>query len=302
MNHTGSAGLPDTALLPAEAREWLSRPSAARIATVWQDGGRNAYPADLDVAERVLRVFPRQAEAAAINREHGQLTARELVDRGIVQFLDLGCGYPLLGHINEPRLRTELDEIVHEANPLARVVHVDLDRGAVAHSRAMRTAGAGSPAPVVLSGDILDTAHLLDAVQDLGHLSLNHPVGVFVHDVLPWAVDDEQVLTAVACLRRWLPVGSVLSITHSSPELAGGWLAGAERVLRQAGIPYRPRTRSLISALFGDWPDLDGGPLRLVPSAQHHDEHSRRSAPSATSAAYAGVAVKPLSVDPQAPR
>ncbi|MFE9219621.1 hypothetical protein ACFYN3_25115 [Streptomyces lavendulae] len=47
----------------------------------------------------------------------------------------------------------------------------------------------------------------------------------------------------------------------------------------------------MIADLFGDWPDLDGGPLRLVPTAQHHDEHSRRSGPSA---AYAGVAVKPL--------
>ncbi|MFI6005066.1 SAM-dependent methyltransferase [Streptomyces sp. NPDC051366] len=294
MNHTGPAGLPDAALLPAEAREWLSRPSAARIATVWQDGGRNAYPADLDVAKRVLEVFPRQADAAAINREHGQLTARELVDRGIGQFLDLGCGYPLLGHISEPGLRTELDEIVHDASPLARVVHVDLDRGAVAHSRAMRTADAGSHGPVVLSGDILDTAHLLDAVQDLGRLVLKRPIGVFLHDVLPWAVDDDQVLAAMACLRQWLPVGSVLSITHSSPELAGGWLAEAQRVMRQAGIPYRPRPRSFIAGLFGDWPDLDGGPLRLVPTAQHHDEHSRRSGPSATSAAYAGVAVKPL--------
>ncbi len=302
MNPTGPAGFPDAALLPVEARDWLSRPSAARIATVWQDGGRNAYPADLDVAERVLEVFPRQADAAAINREHGQLTARKLVDRGIGQFLDLGCGYPLLGHISEPALRTELDEILHEANPLARMVHVDVDRGAVAHSRAMRTTGAGSHGPVVLSGDILDTTHLLDAVQDLEHLSLNQPFGVFVHDMLPWATDDEQVLVAMACLRRWLPVGSVLSITHSSPELAGGRLAGAKRVLLQAGIPYRPRPRSFITALFGDWPDLDGGPLRLVPTAQHHDEHSRRSAPPVTSAAYAGVAVKPLSIAPRAPR
>ncbi|MGW7327113.1 hypothetical protein ACWGIU_00460 [Streptomyces sp. NPDC054840] len=54
MNHTGSAGLPDTVLLPAEAREWLSRPSAARIATVWQDGARNAYPA----APRYLADMP----------------------------------------------------------------------------------------------------------------------------------------------------------------------------------------------------------------------------------------------------
>ncbi|MFF0551013.1 SAM-dependent methyltransferase [Streptomyces sp. NPDC004311] len=302
MNPPGSAGFPDLALLPTEAREWLNRPCAARIATVWQDGGRNAYPTDFKVAEQVLEVFPRQADAAAINREHGQLVARELVDRGIGQFLDLGCGYPLLGHTSDPALRVELDEIVHEASPLARMVHVDVDRGAVAHSAAMRTAGAGSLGPVVLGGDILDTAHFLDAIQDLGHLSLSHPVGVFIHDVLPWAADDGQVLAAIACLRRWLPVGSVLSITHASPELAGGWLAGAERVLRQAGIPYRPRQRSFIAALFGDWSDLDGGPLRLVPTAQHHDEHSRHSAPLAASAAYAGVAVKPLSVDARAPR
>ncbi|MFJ5546779.1 SAM-dependent methyltransferase [Streptomyces sp. NPDC093225] len=302
MNPTGSADFPDTELLPVEAREWLNRPRAARVATVWQDGGRDAYPADLKMAKRVVKVFPRQADAAAINREHGQLIARELVDRGIGQFLDLGCGYPLLGHISEPALRTEIDEIVHEANPLARIVHVDVDRGAVAHSRAIRTARAGAPGPAVLSGDILDTANLLDAVQDQGHLSLDHPVGVFVHDVLPWAANDERVQEAMACLRRWLPVGSVLSITHASPEVAGGWLTGAERVLRQADIPYRPRPRSLIAALFGDWTDLDGGPLRLVPTAQHHDEHSGRSAPSASSAAYAGVAVKPLSIDSGATR
>ncbi|RKT02917.1 S-adenosyl methyltransferase [Streptomyces sp. 3211.6] len=302
MNGTGSAGFPDLALLSAEAGEWLRRPSAARVSTVWQDGGRNAYPADLDLAERLLEVFPRQADAAAINREHAQLTARELVDRGITQFLDLGCGYPLLGHLCEPRLRTELDEIVYEASPHARVVHVDVDRTAVAHSRAMRRATADSHGPVVLHGDILEMAHLLDAVQALRYLSLNRPVGVFLHDVLPWAADDEQVLAAMACLRRWLPLGSVLSITHASPDLAGGWLTGAERVLRQAGIPYRPRSRSSIAGLFGDWPDFDGGPLRLVPTAQHHDEHRRRKASPATSAAYAGVAVKPLSPDSRIPR
>ena len=53
-------------------------------------------------------------------------TVEFLVDAGIRQFLDVGSGIPTVGHVHEIAQRTAPD---------ARVVYVDIDPVAVAHSR-----------------------------------------------------------------------------------------------------------------------------------------------------------------------
>ena len=67
------------------------------------------------------------------NRAFLRRAVRFLVERGVRQFLDIGSGIPTVGNVHE---------VAQAATPDARVVYVDTDPVAVAHSRAILAGGA----------------------------------------------------------------------------------------------------------------------------------------------------------------
>ena len=106
----------------------LDRPSVARVYDYYLGGSHN-FAVDRAFAEQVLQVVP---DAAG---DHAGTTGRSCAGRcatcvaqGIDQFLDLGSGIPTVGNVHE---------VAQAVNPAARVVYVDLDPVAVAHSRAI---------------------------------------------------------------------------------------------------------------------------------------------------------------------
>ena len=62
------------------------------------------------------------------NRAFMRRAVRFAVDEGITQFLDIGSGIPTFGNVHE---------VAQAARPGARVVYVDHDPVAVAHSQAV---------------------------------------------------------------------------------------------------------------------------------------------------------------------
>ncbi len=279
--------------IPAPGPDAHQRPSAARIYRMWF-GADGAAPADQDLARKILNAFPREPAAAKINRGHHLLITEALAARGISQFLDLGCGYalPRPQGGGDPLFAQNTHDVAQQHWRSAAVVYADIDHDVVACLRSLLGSAPTAHRPTAVLADVTDMAHLLTRLEADGHLTRERPVAVLLHDVLPWIPDDARAEDAVACLRTWLPPGSALSITHATVDFSPTWVKRVQDVYGEEGIAFRPRDRQAISGLFGDWADLYGGPVRMVPTARHQTRHQFSAVPDYVSAAYAGVAVK----------
>ena len=126
----------------------LDRPNAARMYDYYLGGSHN-FAVDRELAGRVLEAWPDMPRAAQANRAFLRRAVRFLADQGVRQFLDIGSGIPTVGNVHE---------VAQAAAPDARVVYVDTDPVAVAHSRAIL---AGDPQTAVVQADGRDPVGLL---------------------------------------------------------------------------------------------------------------------------------------------
>ncbi|MEV7617569.1 SAM-dependent methyltransferase [Streptomyces sp. NPDC089799] len=268
--------------------------SSSRLSAVWL-GSRPTHDADQDVARAVRNVFPRQPAAARINREHHLLITDALARRGITQILDLGCGYPANGQHGaaDPLLSQNTHEVVQRHWRAASVTYVDNDPDVVNTRHTEIAATASQTRARTLLADITDLVELLDQLERTAAVTRDRPVAVLAHDVYPWIPDDDAVISSVAYLRGWLPPGSALSFAHATAEMTPTWIQRLTGVYAEAGLTFRPRGRRFTTDLLGDWVDLYGGPVRVVPTARHQPGHHESKAPDFHAAAYAGVAIKP---------
>ena len=131
------------AMMPAEP-DWsppgvdTGRANPARVYDYWL-GGTHNFLADQDLGRAIAAVEPdRRPVIARANRAFLGRAVRFLADAGIRQFLDLGSGIPTQGNVHE---------VAQQADPAARVVYVDIDPVAVAHSKAILT---GNPNAAVI--------------------------------------------------------------------------------------------------------------------------------------------------------
>ncbi|WP_185893887.1 SAM-dependent methyltransferase [Streptomyces sp. WAC05950] len=268
--------------------------SSARLSAVWL-GARSPRDGDQDVARAVRNVFPRQPAAVRINREHHLLITDALAQRGMTQILDLGCGYPAHGQYGTPGplLSQNTHEVVQRRWHAASVTYVDNDPDVVNARRTEIAAAASQTRTRTLVADITDTVDLLEQLMRDAAVTHDRPVVVLAHDVFPWIPDDDAVRRCAASLREWLPPGSALSVTHATADMTPTWIQRLTGVYAEAGLSFRPRGRGFITDLFGDWEDLYGGPVRVIPTARHQPGHHESKAPDFHSAGYAGVAIKP---------
>jgi O-methyltransferase involved in polyketide biosynthesis len=222
-----------------------SKPNLARMHDYFL-GGKDNFAVDREAAEAVLAIAP---EARIMVQEHQAFHVRVmrfLVEQGITQFINLGSGLP-----NE--LNTH--ELARATVPDARVAYVDTDPVVLTHGRALHGEG---PRTAVVKGDVMHPGELL-ADPDLRRvIDLDRPVALLLFGVLQYIADERHPFERVAELRKALPVGSYVVVTHvvfdARPEVAEPI---AEIYLRMLGGP-KGSTRTRKEVL----PFLDG--LRLV--------------------------------------
>ncbi len=94
------------------------RPQPARRYNYWL-GGKDNYAVDRASGDEIERAFPTVRTMAVENRQFLRRATAYLADRGVKQFIDIGCGLPT---------RDNTHEIAQRAHPDARVVYVDNDR------------------------------------------------------------------------------------------------------------------------------------------------------------------------------
>ncbi|MER5887772.1 SAM-dependent methyltransferase [Streptomyces sp. NPDC001941] len=255
-------------------------------------GGKDHLTPDRVLGEQLLGAAPWLATAARINRAHGVRAVQEMSGWGIGQFVDLGCGLPSPAHLRLPAL---LDGVaVAGVGEDARVVHVDADPVVMATARALLRTPHGTSA--FLHADLTTAAALIAGLATVTIerdprrpvLDLSRPVGVLLHDVLPY-LSDAHAAALMERLRAWLPSGSVLSVTHATGDFAPRTSQILARRMAEAGLPYFPRSRAAIRALTG-WEPVTPG---LVPTARWSQQDGIRALPEAVSGAYAVFAAQP---------
>ncbi|MFD3511954.1 SAM-dependent methyltransferase [Streptomyces sp. NPDC058657] len=248
-------------------------------------GGKNSYRRDRQAALAVREVASWTRSAALLNRDFGQRSTQVSLNRGIRQFLDLGCGYP--AHSLNPEHR-DLHELTDRTQPGCPVVYVDHDPFVAAHARALLDTGPPDRVAVV-EADILHMPALLANPALCAAFDSTKPVAVSIHDTLAWNPDDTAVAQALRALRDWMPSGSTLSITHLSDHWRSDVVHRAADTYNAHGIAVRPRSRDQVAAHFGDLTHLGPG---LTPVGAWHEDSPFAHLPPEHSSAFAGIAVK----------
>ncbi|MFI9006418.1 SAM-dependent methyltransferase [Actinosynnema sp. NPDC053489] len=225
-------------------------PSAARLYDYLLGGGHN-FAADRELAERFLRAQPNARTIARLNRAFLRRAVLHLVDAGVRQFLDLGSGIPTVGNVHE---------VARRAAPGSRVVYVDYEDVAVAHSRMLL---ADDDRSTILQEDLTDPAAVLAGARATGLIDFAEPVGLLAVGVFHFVPPEADPRAVVAAYRDAVPPGSHLALSQFTSDLQPGEMAGVVEVMRRSANPMYPRTHAEITALFEGFDLVEPGVVPL---------------------------------------
>ncbi|GAB2970940.1 SAM-dependent methyltransferase [Saccharothrix stipae] len=225
-------------------------PSAARLYDYLLGGGHN-FAVDRELAERFLRAQPNARTIARLNRAFLRRAVLHLVDAGVRQFLDLGSGIPTVGNVHE---------IARKAAPGSRVVYVDYEDIAVAHSLMIL---AHDDLTTVLQEDMTDPAAVLDGARATGLIDFAEPVGVLAVGVFHFVPPERDPAGVLAAYRDAVAPGSYLALSQFTSDLQPDEMAGIVAVMRPSANPMFPRTHAEITALFDGFDLVEPGVVAL---------------------------------------
>jgi hypothetical protein len=254
-------------------------PNSARMYDYYL-GGHHNLAIDREAADRAIKIYPGFPLIMRVNRAFLRRAVKYVTGRGIEHFLDVGSGIPTVGNVHE---------IAQQVSPDARVVYVDTDPVAVAHSEAMLRA---HPQAKIVRGDLREPNVILNhpAVQDL--LSAGEPTGLILAFVLHFVVDDDEALQVVRTLRDALPPGSYVVISHGTAEhLPADILDQLIRLYSTTSQPVRIRSRAEIELFFAGLEMVEPG-LVYVPLWRPEDQRDLLLDRPEESSGFAGVARK----------
>lgn len=181
------------------------RPSIARVYDYLLDGSHN-FRADREAAQQALAALPNGRRVAYANRDFLRRAVSFCVEQGVTQFLDIGSGIPTVGNVHE---------VAQGVEPHARVVYVDIDPVAVAHSRAIL---AGNGLTGVLRADARDPEGILADPVVTNLLDLAEPVALLMVTLLHFVPDADDPHGIVARFKDRLAPGSLLVISHGTAD------------------------------------------------------------------------------------
>lgn len=256
------------------------KPSASRMYD-YMLGGFNNYAVDRQAVARATAIYADIALVARANRAFLRRSVTYLVGQGIVQFLDLGSGIPTVGNVHE---------VAQRHSPDVRVLYVDLDPLAVAHSTALL---GDNPRAAALQADARRPATILADPLARRLIDFDRPVGVLLLALLHFVTDDDEAYELVRVLRDALPSGSYLAISHATYEDAPREvLARVERLYVGTTNPARARSRAEIARFFAGLELVEPGLAPVPLWRPDEDDRLFRDEP-ARSLGLAGVGYKP---------
>ncbi|MEU6100609.1 SAM-dependent methyltransferase [Streptomyces flaveolus] len=257
----------------------ISVPSVSRIYDFYLGGSHN-FEVDREAARRAMEFLPGLPKIMQANRAFMRRAVRFAAQEGIDQFLDIGSGIPTHGNVHE---------VARAARPGARVVYVDHDPVAVAHSQAVLE---GAEDADVVAADLLKPQDILTSPQVEGLIDLNRPVALLLVAILHFVEDTDDPCAAVAELSDALAPGSLLVLTHASYEgipLPAERAGGAVDVYKDIRNPLIMRSRDEIARFFEGYDMVEPG---LVPMPRWRPETAPEDEDPYAFSGFAGVGRK----------
>ncbi|AXB41108.1 SAM-dependent methyltransferase [Amycolatopsis albispora] len=227
--------IPDLSWVPPEVD--VNVPNPARVYDYWLDGDHH-FPADRELGEQILKIMPGVRDAARLNRAFLRRAATFMVESGIRQFLDIGSGIPTVGNLHE---------IVQALDPECRVVYVDREPVAVAHSQLLLR---GNDRCVALQADLRDAEKILDSPKTTDLLDFDQPVGLFMLLLLHFVPDSWDPVGLLARYRARLASGSYLAVSHVAADADSAGLDEAIEAYRSTQNQPFPRTHDQVLRFF----------------------------------------------------
>lgn len=266
--------------MPAEYLSWvpadvdLGKPNPARVYD-YVLGGANNFEVDREFAKHLMRMMPDAQSLAQENRGFLRRAVTHLAEQGVRQFIDLGSGIPTVGNTHE---------VAQRIAPAARVVYVDNEPVAVAHSELILQDNANAG---VIRADVRDADLVLkhDVTRQL--LDFDQPVAILAFAVLHFLVDADDPHGLVLRYRDTCASGSFLAVSHVTTD-------GREDVgdvvaeYRRAASQVASRSRADVTRFFEGYRLLDPG---VVVARDWRPEVELDY--DAVSPIYAGVGVLP---------
>ncbi|APE37166.1 hypothetical protein BOX37_28180 [Nocardia mangyaensis] len=232
------------------------QPNPARLHDYFL-GGKDRYECDVALAEILASSTLRPALIES--RRFTRRAVEYLADRhGVTQFVELGCGLPYAPNIHD---------IAEQHGGTARTLYVDTDVLAATHGRAMLHE---PPTRFFTDTDITDTDAIMRGITAV--MDMTAPVAVCVSGTAELITEAPA---ALAGLTERFPVGTWLVLTHVTDEFYPQHIQAAAETLRGVGIPYHPRGRDEIAAMFAGYELLAPGlvvPHRWAPTPIHDND------------------------------
>ncbi|MFI6514437.1 SAM-dependent methyltransferase [Spirillospora sp. NPDC050679] len=224
----------------------VTRPHQARLWNHWL-GGKDCYPVDREVGDKIMEVYPEIADVARQSRAFLVRVVRYMAGQGVRQFLDIGTGLPAADNTHE---------VAQREAPGARVVYVDNDPLVVAHARALLK-GLPEGECAYVEADVRDPAAIIERASAV--LDFDRPVGLMLLGIVGNVADEDDPRGVVRRLVEALPAGSHVAINDGTNVLDVDEWTPAEatargealRLCADAGtVPYHARTPEFIESLF----------------------------------------------------
>ncbi|HEU5474156.1 MAG TPA: SAM-dependent methyltransferase [Actinophytocola sp.] len=260
--------------MTAERPSWapqnidLDRPNAARIYDYFLGGACN-FEHDREFADKFLEIMPEAETAARRNRAFLRRAVRFCVNKGIRQFLDLGSGIPTVGNVHE---------IAQGMDPACRVLYVDNEPVAVAHSELMLE---DVPNAAILQADLCDADTVLNSVSARQLLDFDEPMALLIVSVLHFVPDASDPASAVARYLKVMAPGSYFVFSHGTTEGFEQDPAEAANAYRRTTNPGVGRSREEILAFMSGLELLEPGlvwtPMWRPDSPEDVGENPERS-------------------------
>ncbi|MGW1555810.1 SAM-dependent methyltransferase [Streptomyces sp. NPDC002144] len=225
-------------------------PDKASVARMYDAmlGGRHNFAIDREAVAAFSAIDPQVRTLARANRAFLGRAVRFLVDSGVRQFIDLGSGIPTQGNVHE---------VAQAASPGARVVYVDNDPVAVAHSASLL---ADNPDAEIVDADIRRPADVLGSPQVRKLIDFDQPVAVLMVTILHFITAEENPAGITAAFRDALPEGSWLALSHATNQDRPDTADAVGRLYRsRATSPVTARSHDEILGLFSGFDLVEPG-------------------------------------------
>jgi hypothetical protein len=225
-----------------------SKANIARVYDYWLGGSHN-FRADQDAARTLIAVEPNTRHIMRANRAFLGRAVRFLAsEAGIRQFLDIGSGIPTQQNVHE---------VAQEVAPGSRVVYVDNDEVAVAHSRLILEA---NPDATVIQADLREPAKILASPETQLLLDFSQPVAVLLVAVLHFVPEEAGPAQIMTTLREALVPGSYLVVCHTCRDARPDFADSATSVYNsRVAAQVCMRTRDQIASFFDGFSLVDPG-------------------------------------------